>query len=661
MAFRRYGDGAYGSFTYGGGHTLANDFSKFGIGIVTLLEITLQPDGEKLYISTGTSRFQQALYDGKMINVGSVRRVLQKTTGIFQASNVEVTLSDTDQIYSLKSVNLKGASTSIKMGSENMTLGTFQEISRGVIDSYSISGFTLNISIKDKLFDMPEFPSVGDVNETDFPKSYQGHRGLPLPLCYGNHSVTSSDDARDRGAFPTLYIDNGVGTKKMLIARHAVKSIDQVYVTKSTGNALLTAVTDYTAVTNGMINSDEMAYLEFTDTQFNNNVLDSGSLGVVTVNVQGRMNPDGSLMTNPIDVLNDILSNYLGNPVIDGDSFNTSTDTADARIYTVMGGYTQKRTSAELLQELCRSFSIRLFISKDGNVGASIFAPAVLGLTVKKFDEARDIFAGSFSIDHDSNIEGAQDTQIINKVNYQSQFHHGKQTFFKSEFFDDAESIARFEEKLFTLEANWANSASAGDVAQRLIFQFKSPVPHYSFRTGLQGALTDLADQVGITHDNGPEGIAIDDRNVEIIEHVINPMRGEVNIRAIDVEALTDAGFFLDDESTRVRANTGTAGVTNTSAVITITAGPASLITDGVVANDIIRLISGINISHHKIISVTATTVTVANSVWTNESGITYDILPSWLTASADQKIYGHLGDETTGEFSSGDDMPVLL
>jgi hypothetical protein len=661
MGSRPYGLATYGFYTYGGGHTLFNDFSKFQVGIITLIEITLEPDGEKLYISNGTARYVQALYDGKMINVGAVRRVLQKTTGIFQSSTVEIVLSDTDQIYSLKTANLKGSSVSIKIGSENMTLGTFQEISRGIIDNYAISGFTLQITLKDKLFDIPEFPLVGDLNETDFPNSYAGHRGLPLPLCYGTHSVTNSDDNRDRGAFPTLYINNGIGTKKFLIARHAVKSIDQVYVTKSTGSSLLTAVTHYTPVTSGIINGSEMAYIEFTDAQFSTNVLDGGSLGLVTVNVQGRMNADGTVMTNPIDVLNDILSNYLGNPLIDSTSFNTSTDIADARIYTVIGGYTDKRTSAELLQDLCRSFNIRMFITKDGNVGASIFAPAPLGQTVKKFDEARDIFAGSFAIDHDSNIEGAQDTQIINKCNYLSHFHQAKKSFFKSEFFDDAESIARFEEKLFVLQANWADSDSASDVAQRLIFQFKQPVPHYRFRTGLQGALVDLADQIGITHANGPAGVAIDDQNVEVIEHVINPMNGEIDIRAIDVEALTDDGFFLDDESSRVRASSGTAGVVNTDNTITITGGPGSLITAGVVVNDIIRLKTGLNISHNKITAVTATTVDVANTVWTTESSITYDILPSWLTASSDQKIYGYLGDETTGEFSNGDDMPVLL
>lgn len=659
---RPYGSGPYGSGPYGGGHTLENDFRRFGFGLVTLVEITLAIDGMKLYLSTDTARYSEHLYDGKLINVSSVRRALQKNLGIFESSNIEIVLSDVDQAYSLQALQLKGATVVIKIGSDLMSLGTFQTIAAGKIDDYSMSGFVLRASVKDTLFEISDFPLVGDVNETDFPNSYPGDRDRPLFVCYGQHSVTSSDDNKDRGAWPTLYIDNGIGTKKFLIARHPVLSIDQVYVFKSSsGSALLTAGTDYTAVTDGLINGEHMAYLAFTDTQFTNSVLDSGSLGVLTCNVQGRMNNDGSLMTNPIDVLIDLLSAYFNNPEIDATSFAAARVVADNRFYAVQGGYVTKQSTAELLQDICKSFNIRLYITKDGKIACNIFAPAPLGSSEFSFIEARDMLAGTFSVDHNSNIEGAQDTQVINKVSYQSQFHYAKQKYFKSDTFEDATSIARFGEKLFSLTTPWAGADSANDVAQRLVYQFTNPVPHYRFRTPLQGALVDIGDQVTVTHDNGPEGVPIDAQRMEIIEHTVNPMRGEVDLRGIDVTALTENAFWLGDESAYVRANTGTAGVTNGSGTITITSGPASLITAGVVVGDIIRLTTGNNISNHGITGVTATTVTVSNTVWTNETGITYDILPSWTTATAAQKVYGHLCEETTGEFSNGDDAPVLL
>ena len=112
--------------------------------------------------------------------------------------------------------------------------------------------------------------------------------------------------------------------------------------------------------------------------------------------------------------------------------------------------------------------------------------------------------------------------------------------------------------------------------------------------------------------------------------------------------------------ATMVKADTGTAEVTNGSGQIDINAGP-DLVAAGVVVNDIITLKSGVNISQHTIIGFDTTYVEVDQSAWTNEASIEYDITPSWLTATEAQKVYGFLCDEDTGKFSNGDDAPVLL
>jgi hypothetical protein len=656
-----YGSGPYGDGPYGGGSPPATEFTRFDSSLVVLIEITL-PNAQKVYLSNLGARFWGKPYAGSLLQIGTIRRVLQKTLGIFEATAVEFEVSDTQQIYSSLPLPIKGASAIVRVGSKRMSLGAYQVVAKGKIDNYYMAEFTMSFVLKDALFDMPEFPDVGDVNETDFPNAWEGEKGRPLPLVYGTHSVTTAEDARDRGAWPVIYIDNTSDAKKLLIARHHVKAINEVYASKpSAGSALLTNVTDYTAVPNGVIGGMNCAYIQMTNAQFNSKMLENGSLAVMTVNVQGRMDGVDGLVINPIDALKDVLKNFCGDPEIDNDAFDEARSVAAGRSYIVRGGYSDKLTTAEMLQQFCRSFNIRLYVKVGGKVSVDIFAPAPLGSAVTTFDQNRDILQGSWRIDHDASIEGAQDSQVINRVNYQSDFHYAKKKFFASDVIDDADSQVDYGVKNFTLDATWAGQDTAFDVGQRLILQFRDPQAHATFKTHLRGLLVELADQVKVNHDNGHLGVPWVGENLEVLTHSFNPNNGEVEIRGINVTELTANGFWLDDEDARVLADTGTAGVSNGSGTINITSGPASLITAGVQVGDVIRLKSGVNKSHHKVTAVAATSVDVANTVWTNETGITYEILPSWLTATAAQKVYGHLCDEATGLFSNGDQPPVLL
>lgn len=108
-----------------------------------------------------------------------------------------------------------------------------------------------------------------------------------------------------------------------------------------------------------------------------------------------------------------------------------------------------------------------------------------------------------------------------------------------------------------------------------------------------------------------------------------------------------------------VRVNNGTVAVSNGSANINAT-GATSFITAGVQVGDIIRLLTVANEANRLNLKITAIvdldTVQTSQTVWTNESSIVYEIVTSWLTATAEQKVYGHLASESTGQFSNGDE-----
>jgi hypothetical protein len=659
-----YGRGVYGSGPYGGGYTQANEFSGSQAGPIVLAEIDFE-DVTK-YVAMGTARFADKMYDGTIVQLGQIQRVMQKNLGLFESSAVTIILNNTDQAFSILARPIKGAAARIKVGTDRMQLADYQTILGGRIDNYSIDGFTLSLVIKDSLFNLPEFPTVGTVNETDFPNSYPDHRGEPLPLCYGTHSVTSSDDARNRGAWPTLYIDNRSGFKKFLVARHPVFDIAEVYATlPGSGSTLLIEGTDYTAVTSGTINGEDMAYIEFSDAQFNANLFDAnGTLAVVTCNVSGRMDIFNDLITNPITALIDFLETYCGDPDTDLTKMDEAFDVCVNRSYAVRGGYTQRISTAQVLSQIAKSFNIRLFPSKLGAISADILDPDPLGTNTRLFDEGRDILENSWSIDHDSQVEGAEDAQVVNKVEYLTDFHHAKQKFFSSSTVENADSIALYEEKNLQIEMPWATETTGTDVAQRILFQFKDPVPHANFQTGIQGLLIDISEQITASHQDGDAGAAWVGKRLEAISLAFDPATLRCTIRGIDVAALTEQGFFLDDETRRQRVANGTVAVTNGSADINAT-GATSFITAGVAVGDIIRLKTVTNEANRKNLKITAIvdadTVQTAQTVWVNESGITYEIVRSWLTKDTGQEDYGHLADETTGEFSNGDEGFVFL
>jgi len=644
--------------------TIAAEFKRFGVGPVVLVEIEF--DNQLSLIAGFDARFTTAYYEGRLVSIGEIRRVIQRNLGIYEVSSVEIVINDSDRVYSSIAEPWKGKRVTIKVGTTNLSHPDYMTVLRGKIDAYSIDEFRVSVIVKDSLLDLPEFPITGFVDAVKFPNALKKHRGLPLSVCYGTHSVTSDDDNRNRGAWPTLYVDNTTNAKKFLLARHAIKAINEVYTIRPTlGSTLLTSVTDYTAFPAGTINGVRMAYIQFTDAQFTSKVVDTGGVvGEVVANVQGKESTGigtGTLLVNPIDVLKDFLASFCGNPSVDDDSMAVVREICDGRFYNVKGGYVDKTTTASVLAAFARSFNIALYTSKDGRVAAFLFDPSLYppGTSPPLFDEGRDILRGSWAIDREAQIEGAEDAQLVNSVEFSFDYHWATRAFFGQKKATTPASVSTYGERSLVVDFPWnADSNGSNDVATRILFQFSMPVAHATFRTGLRAILSDLGDQIRINHANGASGQAWTDRRLQIQSIVFNPADFSAAIRGRDISPIIEGAYFLDDETRRERVSNGTVAVTNGSADINAT-GATSFITAGVAVGDIIRLKNPTNEGNRKHLKITdvvdADTVRTAQTVWVNESGISYDIIPSWITATTAQKEYGHLANNSTGKFSNGD------
>lgn len=679
-----YGKGKYGLGFYGGGPApvisanYVNAVNKFTLSPIILVE--MMTESSTNYFAKTECRFSDIFYYGLLISVSSVKRTIQNNLGLFEVSSVTVTISNIENglfnywFGSSATFKFKGVPVSLKCGEESLIRDDYINFYEGLIDNYEASNGKINLYLKDHFWTLPQTPSVGYVTEAKFSNALPAILGKPLPFCYGIHSSTEQStasldaDARNRGAWPTLFIDRRSTRRFFLIAYHAVKSIDNVYAyTPGRGSLELIENVDYYAWPAGFIEGTRCAYIEITTTGWTDKVTDaSGNLGEVTVNVHGKTDSEdgtGALLLNPVSILKDAFKFYLGDPSINTTKFNEAIAAADARAYFAAGGYVEEISTSQFLKEICDSFSIRLFPDTLGRVSIDIFEPTGPSSFVSKIYEARDVLQGSYSVDFQANVQSAEDAQIINKVDYQHKYHWAKKLFFGNDTFKDDTSIDRYAEKRLAIPMKW-NSTQGGakDVASRYVFLYRNPVPHINFKLPIKGTFLDLTDQIKFNHWEAPHAEGFVDERFEIISHQFDPESCTVDIRAIDVESITQDAFFLGDEDLYTRATGGTMGVVNGSGVITRTGGSTFV---GVVqVDDIIRLKTVTNEANRKnlkVIAVAATTITVSNTAWTNESGIGYDVIPSWITATNEQKIYGHLCDETTGQFSDATEGFQLL
>ncbi len=666
---RVYGVGKYGAGLYGGGSvaSLETKLKGFISDPIILLEIDL-PSGS-IYFGNQQARFSTQNYEGSILEIGQVKRSMQQNLGIYETSSIEIVIADTNSaILQLEQVTqFKNAPARLKIGNKSTALDSYYVFHQGRVDDFGSTEFGFHLIIQDHLWTLPQNPDSDFVTETKFARALPAHKGKPIPICYGVHfdDGTTSDgttnDFKNAGAWPTLFVDVSATKRRFLIAGHAIKSIDTVYATTpGRGTLTLTPVTDYTAYTAGFINGKRYAFIELAGTSFDNKVVDTaGNLGEVTVNVNGKTTAEdgtGTLLTNPIDVLKDVLNIHLGSPPINADKFAQAVNVAASRGYNAAGGYVLEKGTDQFLKELLDSFSIRLFPDSDGNVSVDIYEPSGPFDVIKTILEGRDILENSWNLDFSSSVQGAEDAKIINEVNYIYNMHWRTSNFRKTDKKSDANSILLYGSKKLNISMPWARDiTSASDVAQRYVFLYRNAVPHVTFRLPLLGLDIELSDQVNLSHKNAPIIFGWVDQRCEVISRSFNPTSFTNEIRARDVSSISAGGYFLDSEAARVRVSDGTVGVVNASGVITAT-GATSFITAGVSVNDIIRLKTVVNEGNRKnlkVTAVTATTVTVSNTVWTNESSIVYEIIPSWLTAATTQKLYGHLCDEATGLFSN--------
>jgi hypothetical protein len=404
----------------------------------------------------------------------------------------------------------------------------------------------------------------------------------------------------------------------------------------------------------------------------------------ITVDIS-RLDP-----TAPMTELQDFLiSNGLDINTLDTASFTAAEVVASARNYRLGGKITEPTQMLGIVSDWLRSFSARAVFS-GGQMGVKI-RDYVMDFAAPDFTEAGDILKDSASAS--SGIDG-----IINRLTYSAGFDpDGTALILGIE--QDAASITTWSERERSIVLPWAaNSVTAKDVAQRMVFDYKEPRAIITFRTGLRASFDnlDILDDVRVT-----AASSFVRRFCEIIRRTFSGSNFNIGIEALDIDDLVQQAFRLGaEESLAADAphdlplndprNCSVTGAIDDGGTLTTGAGTdtltraggVSFVTRGVLVGDFVTLFqlaaSGtpVNIGTYEIYEgvlaigdpiTTAGVLTVedpntgAAVAFTGAEVITYWwIARSWATANADQRRQGYI-TKADGTMSDGSAGKVLV
>jgi len=666
-------------------YTFTNEMNALESRPFVMLEIDF-PTGTE-YFSQDSIRYLTRYYKGNITFVSSVRRSMQQNLGLLEIASMDAEIADTNGalIQKADTGQIKGVLARFKIATEHLPMAFSKTIMSGYIDDFGTSKFAFRVSVKDRFWTIPAKPNTGYVTTDLYPNALPAHIGLPLPVCYGIHSdtgtldetadpATGKVDYRTRGAWPTLFVDVTSTRRYFLVADHPVKSIDNVYsFNEENGSQELTG-TDYTSYPVGTINGKLCAYVSLTSAGFAKLVGTGGRLGELSVNVHGKEdigNGTGQLIENPVYVLMDFFRNYCNDPQINQFMFESAAEVARSRLYLAAGGYIEEQNTDEFLAGICDSFQIRLFPDSDGRLGIDIFEPAGPSDYVATIGEQWDILKDSWSLSFASDVQGAEDSQVINTVEYKYNLHWRSKSFRSSSKFTDATSVTTYGIKKLALDLPWSsNSNAALDVANRMAFLYRQPTATANFKMPLKGMNIELGDMVKITHADAPVSGGYVDRLFEVITHTLDAATMTVDIKAKDVETISENGFFLGDSDVyppRIFDFAWGINVTNGSGILTHSVGDV-IMGAPVNVGDLVNLKSGgttINAANegwYKIEEfIPYSGVRVANTTWVTQTDLGMEIRYGWSNANAAQKAYGHLCDDSTQKFANNDSGQRLL
>jgi len=295
-------------------------------------------------------------WDGRILNMASLKRAVDDKSGLDTVSDMQITLANNDKFFS----QLLYSESTIKNSICNIyrifpTEGTVPKTSilKMIIDDYELQGDKFILSLKDitQMYFRKKVPfDICTIEE--FPNLFEPHIGRAKPELIGLGSLK----AEPFGAAEAIYVNTA--SYSYMASNRMLYSVDEVY----SDGELMTVTTDYS-----IEHRDGQTHIVFVEDQEQNKI---------TFNFKGytdfgRNSPNGYVQ-NPAYVLLYYIQYIMKFPdtMIDFESFYDLADiyeaiSQDESAYLIMQDTGDPKT---YLQELCFSFGCSIFKNKDGQL-----------------------------------------------------------------------------------------------------------------------------------------------------------------------------------------------------------------------------------------------------------------------------------------------------
>lgn len=400
----------------------------------TLLTAMRQPGAMPLWVlelGTGSSKLRFAshyyasttdgLYHGKVIGWGGWSRALADRSYSLETVSTTVTVADTDKVIAAlvaggsgSSSVARGAAAVIKRGDPTVATASWYTAFSGVVDARRLQEpdvWELTLRPDDLSLRRP-VPRLWRIAIADWPGAPAASIGLLAPIIYGRHDSASLGAA---GQVPLIRVGVGV----YLAGAGILASVDRVYV-----DGDLQSSSDWTE-SNPRANGRDYTVVTFTT--------DPGDDAQITADLQGLTDDgdgSGSLITDPVDQLSNLLSNFVLADWQHGDWNSASSYQIDTASFTAAQTWVSHRgwagsrriadttTGVALLNEWCASWGIYSYWSDAGKIALALddhedaaYATNALGVADPEID------GSTVSIDYPSEqLADRAETEVASQL-----------------------------------------------------------------------------------------------------------------------------------------------------------------------------------------------------------------------------------------------------
>jgi hypothetical protein len=328
-------------------------------------------------------------------------------------------------------------------------------------DGITFDSDMVKVAVRDRRTYEYEMIPAGTFTATLYPNMEEKSKNFSIPIVYGDW--TDGDES-----CPAVCVDTTVNEFK--ICAHAILSISQVY-------------KNGTAVSH--TNED------LTNAKFRIGSYDP-VVDVVTVKFEGKKNAGGALIVHPVDMIEDMLTDYVS--IDSGDIDSTSFSDAKAASGSEMKArrfIRDERSTNTLIMEIANEVGLDLYI-RDGDYTLRYREPSV---DVDSYFDETDIVQNSFSVQIDP------DRLYLNRIRGRYRYDPGEEKYIELYIQEDtAEQADALQTVYRKVDFEWLyRDMDVQAIIQRLLLLYKSQPEVVEVALKYRGLLKFIADQVGLT------------------------------------------------------------------------------------------------------------------------------------------------------------------